>query len=300
MSASHVLEAAALDLVWGAARALPWPLARGLGAGVGELARALGIRRAVATANLARAFPELTDAQRATILARHYRELGRVALDYARLPALVHAPGDRVIAEATGLEHLEAARAAGKGAILLTGHFGAFEVFASWLGRLHPVAFVVRPLSNPHTERRLQELRDRAGVGTIGTDDVRRIFTELRANRWVAMLADQDARRNGVFVPFFGTPASTPAGPARLALRTGAPIVTGLVVRRPDGRFAGRVNPPLALPPPGTPDPVRALTATHVAWLEQEVRARPDHWFWLHRRWKTQPQPSPHPAPAGA
>jgi Kdo2-lipid IVA lauroyltransferase/acyltransferase len=286
--AAHVLEAAALDAVWGAARALPWRSARGLGAGLGGVAHGLGIRRRVAMGNLARAFPERPEAERAAILAAHWRELGRVAVEYAQLPALVRAAAGEVVAAVHGVEHFEAARAAGRGAILMTGHFGAFELLGAWLTRLNPVDFVVKPLSNPNVEARVRALRRAAGVGTIGIGDVRQVFERLRANGWVAMLADQDARRRGVFVPFLGTPASTHAGPARIALRTGAPIIMGFPVRRADGRFDLHVEPPLAIDP-GEPDPVRALTAAHTARLEHWVRRVPDHWFWLHRRWKTPP-----------
>ena len=102
------------------------------------------------------------------------------------------------------------------------------------------------------------------------------------------MLGDQDARRDGVFVPYFGRLASTPAGPAWLSLATGAPIVFGTCVRAPDGRYEARILPPL-YPEGAAHDAVavRALTARHTALLEREVRQRPESWFWLHRRWKT-------------
>jgi KDO2-lipid IV(A) lauroyltransferase len=104
------------------------------------------------------------------------------------------------------------------------------------------------------------------------------------------MLGDQDARRNGVFVPFMGRLASTPTGPAWLSLATGAPIVFGTCLRAPDGRYAARLFPPLF--PEGDAadvEAVRALTARHTELLEREVRARPESWFWLHKRWKTAP-----------
>ena len=118
---------------------------------------------------------------------------------------------------------------------------------------------------------------------------VRRVFEALRANRWVALLADQDARRHGVFVPFIGLASSTPTGPAQIALATGAPIIMGAITRRPDGRHVIEVDAPLPVPDAGPADAVRALTAAHAAWLERRVRDRPDGWFWLHRRWKTEP-----------
>jgi KDO2-lipid IV(A) lauroyltransferase len=178
--------------------------------------------------------------------------------------------------------------------ILLTGHLGNFELMGASLARFNPVDFVTQPLSNPGAERWIADLRRACGVGTLSTHGgVKRVFTALRAGRWVAMLADQDARSRGVFVPFFGRPASTPEGPARIALATGAPIVFGSCVRRDDGRHGLRVAPPLV--PEGDArdvEAVRTLTARHTAILEDAVRERPASWFWLHRRWKTAP-PSP-------
>jgi KDO2-lipid IV(A) lauroyltransferase len=298
LKATHALEAALARALAAGVRTLPWRASLGVGAALGGAMGALGIRRDVAAANLARAFPERSAAERAAILRAHYRELGRVAVEYARLGELVRSPAGEVIARVSGLEHLELVRAAGRGAILLSGHVGSFELVGALLGQQHPVDFVVRPLSNPAVESLLSRARAGAGVGEISAaTGTRRVFEALRANRWVAMLADQDARRLGVFVPFFGHPASTAIGPARFALATGAPIVMGFDLREPDGRHVLEIDPPLEPGDPKAPGAVERLTALHVARLEQVVRARPESWFWLHRRWKTAP---PEPARAGA
>jgi Kdo2-lipid IVA lauroyltransferase/acyltransferase len=286
--ASHLLEALLARSLAAGLRRLPWPAALQVGAGLGAMVGALGLRRRVAEANLALAFPERPPAERAAILAEHYRELGRVASEYPRMPELVHRAGSEVFAAIRGAEHLEAARTAGRGAILLTGHFGNFELLGARLGRMHPVDFVVRPLANPAVERTVSELRRRSGVGIIPLGaGVRRVFDALRANRWVAMVADQDARRHGVFVPFFGRLTSTPIGPAAMALRTGAPIVMGFVARQPDGRHTLDLLPPLPADGAKGTEAARALTARHTAELEAWIRRHPAMWFWLHRRWKT-------------
>jgi KDO2-lipid IV(A) lauroyltransferase len=212
------------------------------------------------------------------------------------MPAIVRAPAGDYVAEVTGVDHLERAQAAGRGALLLTGHFGNFELLGAWLGRMHPVDFVVKPLTNPYVDRWLEGLRRESGVGTLPLGlGVRGVYRALRENRWIALLADQDARRDGVFVPFFGRDASTPRGPAELAVRTGAPIVMGFGWRGADGRLRLDVGPTLT-PDPGIADPeasVRDLTARHTAALEARVRERPEQWFWLHRRWKTAPPAAP-------
>ena len=291
VSIAHAMQAALVDGLALSIRALPWRTSLGVGAALGDGARWLGLRRRVAADNLVRAFPDRTEAERSSILVAHYRELGRVTVEYPRLGELVRSKERAVVAEVRGLEHLERAQAAGRGAILLSGHYGNIELLGAWLGRMHPVSFVVRPLSNTRVEAWIARQRTSAGVGTISANSrVREVYTGLENNEWMAMLADQDARRHGVFVPFLGTPASTATGPARIAIATGAPIIMGFVTRRDDGRVELDIEPPLVAENPRAADAAERLTARHVAILEHWVRRHPAMWFWLHRRWKTKPQ----------
>lgn len=288
---AHAAETLLLLAVAGLLGVLPRRLALGLGGLIGSWTGALGIRRQVARDNLERAFPERGADWRARLLAEHYRELGRVAADYPRLPALVRAPRQRAFAVWQGEEHVHAARALGRGVVFLTGHLGHFELMGAALGRMMPVAFLVKPLSNPGAETWLSRLRTAAGVELIPIGaGVRGALKRLRAGGAVALLGDQDARDDGVFVPFFGRLASTPAGPAWLSLASGAPIVFGTCLRAPDGRYEVRILPPIV--PSGEPHDPRAiadLTCRHTALLESVIRDRPESWFWLHKRWKTPP-----------
>ena len=269
-------------------RALSWERARAAGERLGDAVRGLGLRRRVAQENLALAFPQWSAGERARVLREHYRELGRVVAEYAHLDRLARAPLGEVFVETSGMEVLETLQ--GRGAILLSGHYSNFELMGAMLARLNPVDFLVKPLSNAGVERFIAGRRAEAGVGCISTNDgTRGVYQALAAGRWVAILADQDARQRGLFVPFLGRPASTAVGPARMSLKTGAPIVMGFSVRRPDGRFDLRIEGPLELAEPDAPDAVLRLTTHHVAVLEAQVRARPELWFWLHRRWKTRP-----------
>jgi KDO2-lipid IV(A) lauroyltransferase len=285
---------------------LPRDGALALGSALGLAVGVLGVRARVARGNLERAFPEKSGGERGAILAAHYRELGRVALEYPRIPELVRAPDAEVIAGIDGLEHFEAARHAERGALMVSGHFGLFELMGGWMAQRHPVSFVVKPLTNPRVEAWIRSIRERTGAELISTGSgTRGILRALHRNRWVCILADQDARREGVFVPFFGVPASTPRGPAAIALRSGAPIIMAFIERQADGRHRLEFQPPLALPPAGDPDPERTLTAAHVRALEERIRRKPDQYFWLHKRWKTVPpaaaaaEPLPAPAAAG-
>lgn len=290
MRASHAFETLLVRGLSAGVRAMPWRASLRFGAGLGDLAHGLGLRRAVAEANLALAFPERAPDERARILGQAYRCFGQTVCEYARLDELARAPLGEVIVEARGLEHIEAVAREGRGSILLGAHYGSIELFGAWLAQRHPVDFVVKPLSNPGVDAIRARLLSDAGIGLIPLGaGVRRIFSALRAGRMVAMLADQDARGDGVFVPFMGRLSSTPAGPAAIALRTGVPIVMGFITRRPDGRHDIDGVPPLWPSGPDTPEAVRALTARHAACLEEWVRRHPEMWFWLHRRWKTPP-----------
>jgi KDO2-lipid IV(A) lauroyltransferase len=289
VSLRHALEAALATGLIAAARRASWRSSLRLGARLGDVLRAAGVRRAVAEGNLAGVRPAWSAAERRDILVAHYRELGRVALEYARLAELARAGPGEVVAEASGLEVLQEALARGRGAVLMTGHYGFFELMGAVAARQVPVDFVVKPLSNPRVEAWIRREREAAGVGAIAVDEPRAIYARLRANRCVAMLADQDARRHGLFVPFLGRPASTATGPARIAIATGAAVIMGFVRRTADGRHAIEVEPALVTPRPDEAGGVERLTREHVRRLERRVVAAPEHWFWLHRRWKTAP-----------
>ena len=229
-----------------------------------------------------------------------YAQAGLAFIEILRYPLLTAPDFAAVAARIEGFEHIVAARARGKGVVLLSGHFGAFEFMGGVVAHAgQPVRFLARAQSNPLVDRELQERRRTLGVevGMHGIG-VRGALKALRANECVALVADQDAGRRGAFVPFFGAPASTPRGPAELCVRTGAALVMGYLCRNFDGTYEGRLLPPIA--PPQTGDfeaDVLALTARHAAVLEEWIRARPEQWLWTHRRWKTAPSAAP-PRPA--
>jgi KDO2-lipid IV(A) lauroyltransferase len=291
---SHRIQTLFLKAVVSSLAGLSWPAARERGAALGALVGRLGIRRDVARANLALAFPEQAQAWREDVLAEHYRELGRVAAEYPRMAELARAPSGEVFAYWQGEEHARAALAMGRGMIFLTGHLSNFELAGAMVSQVFPMAFVAKPLSNPGAEQWVSAIRRSAGLDVLPTHvGVRGVVKRLRAGGTVAMLADQDARRDGIFVPFFGRAASTPAGPAWFSLATGAPIVFCTCARAADGRLEVRFSPPIVPQgEAGDAEAVRVLTARHTALLEAAVRERPAQLFWLHKRWKTAPPAS--------
>ena len=292
MSVKHAIEDALVGAAFAASRVLPWGASLALGAAAGDAARLLGLRVRVARENLALAFPEKPTAEREAILRACMREVGRIAIEYSRIAQLVDAPDDVTFAR---LDIERVARPlVGRGAIFVTGHYGNMEMFAARMGRMNPMVLLVKPQSNVRVSERIVAMRRAAHVEVVPTTGgVKQIFKALRSGRWVAMAADQDARRHGVFVPFFGRLASTPEGPARLALQTGSPLVFGHIRRGPDGRHEASLDEVREVSGEANEDNVRALVAWYTSRLEQVIRERPEHWFWLHRRWKTAP-------PAGA
>jgi len=289
----HRLEAVLAYAVRALVRAVPRGAALSLGARLGDVARWLGIRRSVAEENLALAFPELGRADRDRILVAHYRDFGMMVCEAARGTATSEAPPGEVIAEVRGDEHLEAALRGRRGAIVLTAHYGDFGLLGAWLARGRPVDIVAKELRNPAVDALMVRTCMEAGMRRILPGaGLKPLLAGLRANHVAVILADQDAGADGVFVPFLGRSCSTTSVPARIALRTGVPLLTAFITRRADLRNEIDVLPPLTVERPDAPDAVERLTALHAAELERWVRRHPHMWFWLHRRWKTSPPAS--------
>jgi KDO2-lipid IV(A) lauroyltransferase len=192
---------------------------------------------------------------------------------------------------------LQAALEMGRGVILVTGHYGNWEIAAAAVAaRGVPIAAIVRRQGNRLVDARLDGLRRHLGVETIYQSDApSRVPRVLRKGGVVGIVGDQDARRAGLFVPFFGRPASTHRGPALFALKLRAPVFA-CVARRLPGAVGRYVVAGEQIDPPRTGEleaDVRALTAALAARLEAEIREAPEQYFWFHRRWKSKPPPEP-------
>jgi len=285
------VEYAALGVVRGAARLLPRPWLSAAGRGLGRFAgQVLGLRRAVVLENLGHAFPELDDRQLRELAGRVYAQLGMSLVEFLRLGDL--SPAD--LRECVRIEdegRLDALRAAGRGALLTTGHFGNWEYLGAALAANgYPVSFLVKDQSNARVDRAQNEIRRRAGMGVIRQSALGQIVKAVRGGEFVGILPDQNAGGDGVFVDFMGRPASAARGLAWLAWRLDCPIVPVAIIRRPEGDHRAVFRDPIE-PDPGAEEEaeVRRLTEAHTRALEAFVRAHPDHYFWVHRRWKTRP-----------
>jgi Kdo2-lipid IVA lauroyltransferase/acyltransferase len=277
-------------------------MADALGARLGAAVHRLGIRRSTVAENLRLAFPERGEAWRREVERAAYRHLGREAAAMVRLSGLdAAAVVERTVPR--GWDELQEALSEGRGVILVTGHYGNWEIAAATVAaRGVPVAAIVRRQGNRLVDARLDAARRNLGVETVSQREApSRIPRVLRRNGVVGIVGDQDARRAGVFVPFFGRPASTHRGPALFALRFGAPVFACVARRLPGPGVRYEVSGSrVEVPRTGELEAdVRTLTAALAARLEAEVREAPEQYFWFHRRWKTAPPTEPGRAEQG-
>ena len=272
---------------------MPLSAALWLGRRLGDvLYLAVPRRRHIALANLARAYPELPIGERRRLARRASQHLG---MTLSELPRLLAAPLDSTLARIRleGTDHLRAAMAAHGSALMLTAHLGNWEILCA-THRLtdYGLSVVVRPLDAPWLDAVADRLRRRTGVEVIDKRGaLRAVLQALRRGRLVGILMDQNAaRRESVFVDFFGHPASTSRSIAVLAVRTGAPIVPIFAYRNADGGHRVVIRP--ALPPASSNDPEAAVvevTTRCTAEIERAIREAPEQWLWSHDRWRTRP-----------
>jgi Kdo2-lipid IVA lauroyltransferase/acyltransferase len=265
-----------------------------IGRALGRLAFAAMPRyRKVARANLKRAFGNDWSHQRMEAVAREcFRHFGITFVEFfLRQPRLQGESIDRVV-QFEGQEHFEEAFARGNGVLLITAHLGNWEIMGPRLTRAgYRLSAVSRAADDPGMEQMVESIRGRAGVTQIPRERATREgLATLRRNEILAILLDQNTAEGGIFVPFFGYPASTATGPAVFALKTGAALLPTFCLRQPDGTHVMRAWP--AIYPEATGDraaDVYRLTAEVTRVIELQIRERPELWCWLHNRWKLQP-----------
>jgi len=287
------LEVLCFRLLIGMTRVLPRRFMLALGSYLGRLAYLLlGRHRRIALDNLEMAMgDELGPRQRRRIIRECWRHFGRITIDTFYL-ARMSPESIRRLVRIEGREHLRDAAAKGKGILFYSAHFGHWELAAITAGfEGIPLAIIARPLSNPGLEPVLRSMRSVSGNRIIyKRNAVRAIYKALDDGLGVAIMIDQDARERGIFVPFFGRPASTTPTPASIALRTGAPIVPASCVPAEKGVYRLRIQPAVDTGPTGDAEAdIRRITAECTSILEEWIRERPELWLWMHRRWKTQP-----------
>ena len=292
------LEYAAARTVLGFLRILPRKTAIWLGISVGRLAyHLLGKLRGVGLRNLELAFPERSETERTQILKAAFRNLGRVM-------AVVSGFGDLTAENMTDLIEYkpdpefatayEKTKTDGRGRIILGGHLGNWELQAfSYPVFFEPLSFLARRMDNPRIEEMILSIRTRLGNKQIDkTNSASLILRTLRGGGTIGVLADVNSHpKEGVFVSFFGIPACTASGIAMLALRTNAVIVP-MFAMWDEARGKYFIVHDKIIEPVNSGDrkqDIEETTALCVAATERVIRAYPEQWIWIHRRWKTRP-----------
>jgi KDO2-lipid IV(A) lauroyltransferase len=255
----------------------------------GSVYRLTGVRKNITFENLAKALPELTEHERETIARGAYRNYGIAIMEML----WAGAASEEAIRKTVRVRNPEVfanLKAQNKGVILLSGHFGSWELLISGL-RLQlgvPFTIIVQHQRNTRIDALVDRNRRRFGNVTVPMGpSVREVLKALRESRVVAMLGDQSGPKESVFVEFFGRPAATHRGPAAFSLRTGAPIMLAFLRRQQDGTYEAVCEEVDQSGLSGySEENIRELTRRHTAALEQQIREFPDHWLWMHKRWK--------------
>ena len=226
------------------------------------------------------------------LIRRSFQNIGKNLMEFMQLPRMspetLH---QLVILE--GKEHIDGALAQGKGAIILTAHFGNWELLgASILANGYTIRGITRQLRSKRLDAIVSSYREKVGWQGIDRDrSVREVLRCLNRNELIAILADVDTRTQGIFVDFFGRPAYTPYGPVALALKTGAAILPTFIVRQPDDSHCAIVEAPLPLQQSGEKDQdLLVNTQRFTKVIESYIRRYPEQWIWMHERWKTKPE----------
>lgn len=274
--------------------ALPRPLARATGAGVVRLAYALRPHlNRVAMFNLGLAFPGMNEAEKRRIVRRMVRSIGWMAGEFSQFPKFTRANIERVVL-LEGFENFDAARKRGKGVLFLTGHMGAWELapFAQALYG-NPLHFLVRPIDHDRVDWMVNTNRCLSGNSPLDKNQSARAMLRILAQGGtVGILMDHNAQlEEGVFADFFGIPACTTSGIARIAWRTQAAVVPGFIHWDENLRKHRLVlHPAIELQRTGDEErDALANTARFNRVLEDHIRKYPEQWLWVHKRWKTRP-----------
>lgn len=248
-----------------------------------------GYRKAVTRDNLARALPELPEEERERIMRGAYRNYGIALVEmlwtYGQGPDVL-AP----LVHITNPEILQRVLGRGKGVILLSAHFGSWELMLSSV-RLHipvRVTAIAQRQRNEYVDAYIDLRRRRFNTITVPMGPaVREALSALQRNEAVLILGDQSGPKESIFIPFFGRPSATHRGAAAFALRTGAAILALFLIRQTDGTYSGTFEEVETGSPEGSrEEQVVEVTRRHAAVLERAIRLHPDHWLWMHKRWK--------------
>ncbi|UCD56227.1 MAG: lysophospholipid acyltransferase family protein [Candidatus Hydrogenedentota bacterium] len=283
-------------LKWFFARLSPAAAGR-VGIILGDIGRILDKRHCeIARRNLRMALGETKSDEEINRIVRDvFRNIGQTFVEFMQIPTLTYEKALKITTP-EHRERLDECLRAGKGVVLVGSHFGNWELMAA-AGAVagYKISAVARPLDDPDLEKIVREIRESSGLKIISRrTSALTIVRRLKQNEIVGIVADQNTRKQNVFVDFFGIKAATTPGPAMLALRTGAALVPAFMLREGPGRHRLIIERPIEVVRTGDAEAdVVAATQRCVGVLEEYARKYPSQWFWVHRRWRTRPPGEP-------
>ena len=242
----------------------------------------LKVRKKQARANIKKAFPNFNDDEIEKILKNTYLNFCHNFIEFTSLPLSFK----NIKFEIKGLRALQSLLDQKKGVIFITGHFGAWEMLGQWVVKNVPLFFgVAQKQKNKGAHKFFINQRKIAGIKHIFRgSSVNLMYDVLSKNGMLGLVSDQDAKKKGVFVDFFGTPASTPKGAALFHINTDAPILLGVCFKENFQKYHihfKTINT--------SNKSIKHITQEYTGHLESYVKKYPDQYFWFHRRWKTKP-----------
>lgn len=267
------------------------PVADRFGAWLGLIVfRIWPSRRKIATSNLQMALGHELTSEKIDVIAREsFRNLGRTVVELSRFERTTSEDINRIVVR-DGEAEIRRVYEEGRGAVLITAHFGNWELLGSMITALgYPFDALVGVQHNPFVDDLLTELRKGMGLGLIKADRYsgRRILNSLKAGRFVGMIVDQHASSMHTRMDFFGRPAAVSTGPATFAVRAGCPVFPLLMVRERFDRHLVDAGRPIYPAQEGTEEEkILAITREYTRFFEDGIRRHPDQWLWSHRRWK--------------
>ena len=271
---------------------LPRSVVLAIGGGLGKLVFYLAPQqRKLACEHLRGCLTFPDERQLKAVAKQCFENLGKTAVEFMQFPRLDRAQIQRYVTF-EGIEHVQQALGLGNGAIILTGHFGNWELLAASISAtVAPLTPIVRELRSPRLNALVSSYREKAGYRTIDRDTgVRHALRCLKRNELLGIVADVDTAVSGVFVDFFGRHAYTPYSPVAIALKTGAAILPTFIIRQPNGSHHAIIEPPLVLKQTDAKEKDLVVnTQKFTKIIESYIRRYPTQWIWMHRRWKTQP-----------
>lgn len=293
---NHLLEYVLFQLAGVFLRLFPFRIVQRMGAAAGEFVGVrLGYRRDVTSENLRNAFPEWDQERLNAVLRGSFRSVGTALFELMYLPRMSSDDVNRVC-RVMNPELVRSVYSRGKGALMLTAHFGNWELFAQafYTSTGIPLHIIMKQQANKYVDERVNRSRTKFGNKVVSMDSIREIMRLLRENKAVGIVADQTASKESIAVPFFGREVPSYEGPAVLSLKTGTPLVAGFAVRMNDGTYEAHFQEiPSSDLKEYSPQNVAELTRRHVALTESVIRQYPEQWMWMHKRWKHVPSRFP-------